>query len=35
VWSGTSFATPLVSAFEVGGSAPDVEIKDAVGACPP
>ena len=34
-WSGTSFATPQVSAMEVGASIPGVVVSDAIGACPP
>jgi subtilisin family serine protease len=32
-WSGTSFATPQVSAALLHGTAPGVVVKDAVGAC--
>jgi len=32
-WSGTSFATPLVTAALVGGKVPGVTIGNAVGLC--
>jgi subtilisin family serine protease len=34
-WSGTSFATPQVSATVVGAAVPGVIVSDAIGACPP
>jgi subtilisin family serine protease len=34
-WSGTSFATPQVSAMETGIGIPGVIVSDAIGACPP
>jgi hypothetical protein len=32
-WSGTSFATPQVAAFLVGGKGSGVTVQDAIGAC--